>query len=67
MPTDGTLTEQSLKQLLRDVCITTGIEAKPVTLLVTANEVATEYMLIIAELMNEGSVICLTVIMTSSL
>lgn len=64
MPTDGTLTEESLKQLLRDVCITTGIEAKPVALLVT-DEIATEHMLIIAELMNEG-MICLTVIMTSS-
>ena len=54
LPTDGTLTEASLKQLLRDVCITTGIEAKPVVLLVVSDKMSTEYMLTIAELMSEG-------------
>ena len=54
VPTDGTLTEASLKQLLRDVCITTGIEAKPVVLLVISDKIPTEYMLTIAELMSEG-------------
>lgn len=56
VPTDGTLNKASLKQLLRDVCITTGIEAKPVVLLV-GDKISTEYMLTIAELMSEGNVV----------
>ena len=63
VPTDGTLNDASLKQLLRDVCITTGIEAKPVVLLV-GDKISTEHMLTIAELMNEGNIPTIT-IMTS--
>ena len=55
VPNDDTLTEASLKQLLRDVCITTGIESKPVVLLVGDKIITTDYMLIITELMSEGS------------
>ena len=54
MPTDGSLTDASLKQLLRDVCIITGIEARPVALLI-GDKIATQYMLTLAELMNEGN------------
>ena len=61
MPTDGTLTEESLKQLLRDVCITSGIEAKHVVLLVAGDKIPTQHMLTIAELMNEGIVNALIV------
>ena len=66
MPTDGTLSETSLKQLLRDVCITTGIEAKPVVLLVAGNEISTVHMLTIAELMCEGINYTLSFLMMSS-
>jgi len=55
VPSDGSLTEASLVQLLRDVCITTGIEAKPVVLLVEGDKISTEYILTVAELMNEGT------------
>lgn len=54
VPADGSLTKASLIQLLRDVSITSGIEAKPVVLLVEGDKISTEYMLTIAELMSEG-------------
>ena len=42
----------SVRQLLRDVCITTGIEAKPVVLLV---DQASEHLQVVMELMSEGT------------
>ena len=65
VPTDDSLTEASLKQLLRDICITTGIEGKPVVLLVGDKIIATKYMLTIGELMSEGIIPQLLIVMMS--